>query len=123
MRSHIPWWWSIGAWGLAIMVTAICLNPQAPHSPLPSDKLDHLLAFAALGVGLACGRRHPTAWIAAVALWGGVIELIQGQIGRSAEWGDWAADSLGASLGYLLLLVPPLCRFHLRWQAVNPDDS
>ncbi|MFM2091550.1 MAG: hypothetical protein RLZZ127_2039 [Planctomycetota bacterium] len=122
MPGRIPWWWSLGAWALLAAVTVVCLAPRPPTSPLPSDKLDHLVAFAALAAALACGRRSPWAWAAAVALWGGAIELGQGLTGRHGDWLDWAADGLGAAIGLGLLWLPPLAALHRRWRP-NRDGS
>jgi hypothetical protein len=116
MTGRVPLWWSACAWGAAAAVTAVCLWPRPPASPLPSDKLDHLAAFAVLAVLLACGRRHPWAWVLGVGMWGGVIELGQGLTGRHGDLLDWYADLAGAALGGLLLAVPPAGWLHRRWR-------
>jgi VanZ family protein len=116
MRSGIPWWWSVAAWGAMAAVTAVCLVPRPPGSPLPSDKLDHLAAFAVLAVLMSCGRRRPWIWVLGVGLWGGVIELGQGYTGRHGDLLDWYADLAGAALGGLLLALPPAGRLHRRWR-------
>lgn len=76
------------------------------------DKAWHLVAFGGL-TGLAArafahfGRRPPLAArdaaLAAAAL-GGLLEVLQSFTPyRSAEWGDFLADSIGAALVYVLL--------------------
>jgi VanZ family protein len=90
---------------IALVIAALTLSPPgAPEPALPGfDKLAHFLAFAALAIPMAYDGR--------VALWqivlaglafGGTIELIQPHVGRSAEWGDLLADSIGAVSGALL---------------------
>ena len=69
------------------------------------DKLAHLLLFLFLGWSwhrsLARAGR-PVSYLAvfvAVVGYGGLLELLQGASGlRTAEWGDLAADALGAGL-------------------------
>jgi VanZ family protein len=83
---------------------------------LPSDKLDHLAAFAVLAVLLACGRRHPWAWALGVGMWGGVIELGQGLTGRHGDPMDWLADLAGAAVGWAAVAAPPVAWLHRRWR-------
>jgi VanZ family protein len=89
----------------------LSLTPSPPPSPsalLSWDKLQHAGAYALLT--LLCGRfftqwrplsRQPwrAAWIVAV-LFGGLIEILQGTLSavRQAEWGDLAANAIGATL-------------------------
>lgn len=75
------------------------------------DKAAHLVLFLALGWvwrrGLARAGRPVSygAIFATVVAYGGLLELLQGASGiRTAEWGDLAADALGAGL-------VPLCRW------------
>lgn len=84
---------------LAVVIAALTLLPHPPGPPgVPGmDKLVHLLAFAALAAPLAW--RYPRHWsvVALAALaYGGMIEIVQPSIGRSAEWADVLADGLGA---------------------------
>lgn len=84
---------------LAVAIAALTLLPHPPGPPgVPGmDKLVHLLAFAALAAPLAW--RYPRHWpaVALAALaYGGMIEIVQPSIGRSAEWADVLADGLGA---------------------------
>lgn len=75
----------------------------APFGALPVDRLVHFVLFFALArswrsVVAHRGRGAALAAVAGVAAWGGVIELAQGLSGRTADWGDFAADALGAAL-------------------------
>jgi len=106
-------WFSCGVL-LAAAVTVVCLLPS---SDLPSfhlwDKLEHALAWISLAFwfGSVVVRRD-ILWvgITLVAL-GGAIELLQGWmgLGRSADIFDLLADSVGISIG-LLLVISPLGR-------------
>jgi VanZ family protein len=82
--------------------------PSLPSALLSWDKLQHAGAYALLT--LLGGRffsqwrplsRHPwrAAWMVAV-LFGGLIEILQGTLSavRQAEWGDLAANAIGATL-------------------------
>lgn len=84
---------------LAVAIAVLTLMPHPPGPPgVPGmDKLVHLLAFAALVAPLAW--RYPRYWAAvafAALAYGGLIELVQPHVGRSAEWADVLADALGA---------------------------
>lgn len=64
------------------------------------DKLYHALAFA--GLVLPTGILRPRLFRVAVPLtiaYGALIELVQSQIGRSAELADLLADGLGVIAG------------------------
>jgi VanZ family protein len=96
-------------------LAVIALLAWMPGNQLPfstaSDKLNHLLAFAALG--FLAWRAYPTqrvpALIALVAF-GVLIELVQWRLPtRSAEFADLAADVIGLALGSLA------SRWTLRW--------
>lgn len=91
---------------ISLAIAALTLTPPGASGPgMPGfDKLVHFLAFAALTMPMAYTRRFPMMWIVlAGASYGGLIELIQPYVGRSAEWGDWLADGLGAFLGAWLV--------------------
>ena len=91
---------------LGLLLTAwLAWSPSSgPQGPPHLDKLNHCLAFAALG--LATFRAFPR-WCRAAALgllgFGVLIELVQaGLPTRSAEWPDVLADALGIGLGWAL---------------------
>jgi VanZ family protein len=91
----------------AILVGALSL---APGGILPAaevgDKLEHLLAYAALGfigVATARSRRRAAATILGIIAFGMAIELLQlFSPGRLAEFGDAVADAAGAAIGGLI---------------------
>jgi len=82
------------------------LVPQPPPSlDTGWDKLNHLLAFTAPTMaGLAALRRDTMprrmALCAALLMWGGMLELLQGWLPpRTTDPADWLADALGVLLG------------------------
>ena len=83
-------------------LTATMLWPLQTPPPAPegSDKLVHLIIFAALAFPLARTGRIglPPVFIGASAF-GGIIELIQPSFNRSADINDWIADVVGVVLG------------------------
>ena len=84
---------------LALVVGTATLAP-VPAIGLGSDKLQHLLAFAALAVPLpfANPRLFLPVLLAAMT-YGGLIEVVQPFVGRTAEWQDFGANVIGAILG------------------------
>lgn len=94
----------IGFYAAAAVVGALSL---APGGALPTthigDKVEHLLAYAALGLlGVATARNGNRAAcsILGIIAFGAVIEILQMfSPGRYAEFGDILADAAGASIG------------------------
>jgi VanZ family protein len=104
-----PWRWTLLL--LAVLITVLALLPVPPRqADLGWDKLNHVLAFAALAVCAVLGWRSSHAARLAVLLallaFGGAIELMQLQVpNRSGEWTDLGADAVGIGLGALLALL------------------
>lgn len=76
------------------------------------DKLAHAGLYSILGATLGYGRLYgvptPPHWllIGLGALYGATDEWHQGFVrGRSPDLGDWMADVLGVTLGYLAVLL------------------
>jgi len=88
---------------LGIVIAVLTLAPVSSRDVPGSDKLHHVLGFAALAFPLPFARpRLAIPVVLGVIAYGGMIELIQPYFGRSAEWGDFLADILGAALGGVL---------------------
>jgi len=84
-----------------------------PPAPEGSDKIVHLIAFAALAFPLArTGRIGLVPVFIGASTFGGLIELIQPTFGRSADMQDWIADIAGVGLGIVLALLYRRLRKH-----------
>lgn len=88
---------------LGVVIAFLTLAQISSENVPGSDKTYHLLAFMALAFPLPFARpRLVWSVILGVSAYGGVIEIIQPFFGRGAEWGDFIADVIGATLGGLL---------------------
>ena len=100
---------------VAITLTVAMLWPldAPPPAPEGSDKLVHFIAFAALAFPLArTGRLGLVAVFMGASAFGGLIELIQPTFNRSADMGDWVADTVGVVLGISAALLYRRLRRH-----------
>lgn len=89
--------------------------PKIPRElePKISDKWQHYVAYAGLGVLLAAwwSLRRRLAWgaafglLAVAALYGAFDEITQPLFGRDAELLDWRADVIGAATGLALYAI------------------
>ena len=75
-----------------------------PSSPGPEgwDKVLHFTAYFGLaGIAtVALGNRRLAMWAAlALAVFGGILEIVQGFVGRDAEWSDELANVVGVCFG------------------------
>jgi hypothetical protein len=88
-------------------LTAAMLWPlQGAPGPNGSDKVFHLVAFAALAFPLARTRRIGLGLVLLSACaFGGLIELLQPHFGRSADLNDWVADCVGVLCGIALAQI------------------
>ena len=100
---------------VAITLTVAMLWPLEAPPPAPegSDKLVHFIAFAALAFPLArTGRLGLVVVFIGASAFGGLIELIQPTFNRSADLGDWVADTVGAVIGISAALLYRRLRRH-----------
>ena len=85
---------------LTLSVAMLWPMDQPPPAPEGSDKLVHIVAFAALAFPLArTGRFGLLPVFIGASAFGGTIELIQPSFNRSADVNDWIADVVGVALG------------------------
>lgn len=111
----------IGFWVAVAVITLLALVPQPPQvGPLTSDKLQHLLAFAALSVGalLAYPQVAQVRLVLALAAYGAAIEIVQlvPALHRSSDVLDWLVDVATVAV------VLPAAGFVLRqWRGRRPD--
>jgi VanZ family protein len=100
--------WRIAFLLLCLVIAYLALSPGQPHSAsLGWDKLNHACAFAAMAFAAMLGFRNRLHYRRYVALglvaYGAAIEIAQRFVpGRSCEWGDLLADSVGIAVGMLL---------------------
>ena len=98
---------------LALTVAMLWPLDAPPPAPAGSDKLVHLVAFAALAFPLArTGRFGLLPVFGGASAFGGAIELIQPSFNRSADVNDRVADVMGVILGIGLGLLYRRLRKH-----------
>jgi VanZ family protein len=95
-------------WAAATFAFVMAVVPHPPEIPgEPSDKIQHMAAFATLGLLGAWAYARAGLWrlLAALSAYGAAIEIVQAipALGRDSDVKDWAADTLAA--GIVLLLI------------------
>lgn len=103
-----PILWLIAARALALVATACTLwlafkAPGEEGRLIPWDKAAHFLSFYVLTL-LFCVSLPRTPMVALILLMlaaGGAIEVVQGIVGRDADWKDWVADGTGIAFAVL----------------------
>ena len=95
-------------WAAAIFAFVMAVIPHPPELPgEPSDKIQHIAAFATLGALGAWGfpRLAPLKLVAGLSIFGAAIELIQAipALHRDSDVRDWIADTIAC--GLVLLIV------------------
>jgi VanZ family protein len=93
-------------WAAAAFALAMALNPHPPHfAGEPSDKVEHMFAFAVLGLlaALAWPRASVLKLLASLSLFGALIEVLQAipALHRDSDIVDWIADTVAAGLVFL----------------------
>ena len=93
-------------WPAALLVVWGSLAPLPPlQVPLANDKLLHFIVYFVLAaIGVAAFRARRPALLAALGLivLGGVLEILQGFVGRQTSFADQLANTLGVLAGGLL---------------------
>ena len=95
-------------WAAAIFAFVMAIVPQPPQLPgEPSDKVQHIIAFATLGVlsSFAYPATTLTRLLASLSLFGAVIEVVQAipSLHRDSDVVDWIADTVAVIV--VLLIV------------------
>ncbi|MBN9588544.1 MAG: VanZ family protein [Alphaproteobacteria bacterium] len=93
-------------------VALIAWGELTPNPPTVAqhiwDKAEHFTAYFGLAAmaTLVVGLRRPLAWaILGIIALGGVLEILQGLLGRDAELGDFIANTTGALVGLAVAAV------------------
>jgi VanZ family protein len=95
-------------WAAASFAFVMAVLPHPPHLPLePSDKIQHITAFATLGLlgAWAYPVTKPVKLLLWLSLFGATIELFQAipVLHRDSDVIDWLADTLAS--GAVLAIV------------------
>jgi VanZ family protein len=94
-------------WAVALFVFVLAVAPVPQVPGQPSDKVQHMAAFAVLAVlgATAYPKTSAPALLLGLALFGAAIEIAQAVpiIHRDSDPVDWAADMVAA--GLVLLTV------------------
>ena len=101
--TAMPRLFRLAFWAAGAFAFVMAVLPQPPHLPGdPSDKIQHILAFAVLACLAALGYRRVRALRIGLGLsaFGAVIELVQlvPVLHRDGDVVDWCADTLSAGL-------------------------
>lgn len=94
--------WLAASVAVAVLIAVLTLLPEQalPKTPNGTDKIFHMLAFAALTFPTASLRPRALGGMVLLALiYGAAIEVIQPFFGRDADVADWVADATGALVG------------------------
>ncbi|HEX3422704.1 MAG TPA: hypothetical protein VHS33_04795 [Sphingomicrobium sp.] len=95
-------------WAAALFALVMALLPHPPQIPgNPSDKVQHVAAFATLGLlGFYAYPRLSALWlIAALSLFGAFIEIAQAipMLHRDSDPVDWITDTIACLVIVLAL--------------------
>jgi VanZ family protein len=112
--KFLPWVRRAGAWLFLPALAVVAwgeLTPNPPHlvnDLFGWDKAEHFTAYFGLALlaSLGWGLRRSLVWIllGIIAL-GGVLEILQGYVGRDSDWHDELANGLGALLGLVVAVT------------------
>ena len=90
-------------WAAAAFAFVMAVLPHPPQIPgAPSDKVQHVIAFATLGLlaGLAYPASSTVQLVLRLSLFGAFIELVQAipALNRDSSVWDWVADTIACAL-------------------------
>jgi VanZ family protein len=95
-------------WAAAIFAFVMAVIPHPPQLPgEPNDKIQHMVAFATLGLlsAWAYAQAPLVRLLIGLSLYGALIEVVQAipALGRDSDVKDWIADTIAC--GIVLLIV------------------
>jgi hypothetical protein len=86
----------------AITILSLAPGPELQASLAGGDKLQHIVAYAALALPVGLARpRGRLALLVGLGAWSGALELIQPLAERHASPADFTANVAGVALGGL----------------------
>ena len=90
-------------WAAALFAFVMAVLPHPPRLPgNPSDKVQHVIAFATLGLlgGFAYPRAQAVRLAVGLSLFGALIELVQAipALNRDSDVIDWIADTAASAI-------------------------
>ncbi len=104
----------IGYW---FILTGLLLSPKLPRPPIQISKkalFAHFFTFAILAAACYLARRARgykvtglwyALWFTVFSAYGGLTEIIQPMVHRHADVADWAADSAGVALVFIITAI------------------
>ena len=96
--------WKIYTTLIFVIITFLSLYPIKEQPSIPgSDKIHHLIAYAALSIGV--GLRRPSNYLLIIvffSFYSGLIEIIQPYVNRFREIEDFLFNNLGILIGLTL---------------------
>ena len=99
--------WKIYTTLIFIIITFLSLYPLKEQPSIPgSDKIHHLIAYAALSIGV--GLRKPSNYLLVIvffSFYSGLIEIVQPYVNRFGEIEDFLFNNLGIFIGLTLGIV------------------
>jgi uncharacterized membrane protein len=95
-------------WAAAAFAFVMAVLPHPPYLPgEPNDKVQHVIAFATLGLlgSWAYSRARPLKLLIGLSLFGAFIEVVQAipMLHRDSDVLDWLADTVAVLLVLLVL--------------------
>ena len=95
-------------WAAAIFAFVMAILPHPPELPgEPNDKIQHMVAFATLGLLAAWSydRTHLVRLMVSLSLYGAFIEVVQAipALHRDSDVKDWIADTIACGLVLLII--------------------
>jgi VanZ family protein len=112
--KFLPWVRRAGAWLFIPALAVVAWGELTPHPPglvdriFGWDKAEHFTAYFGLCLlaSLAWGLRRSLIWVLlGLIVLGGVLEVLQGMVGRDCDWHDELANSLGALAGLMVAVA------------------
>jgi VanZ family protein len=95
-------------WAATVFAFVMAVLPHPPRIPgEPSDKIQHIVAFATLGLLGSWGYTRTAPWklLVRLSLFGAAIEIVQAipMLHRDSDVLDWLADTIAVLVVLVLI--------------------